>query len=192
MSDQWTDADTQNWMKMTTNQPLRKVRSFILLGQGGSATSGGMYNLVEPLLQYGEVSVHDWASAGDVANAVNAIHPYEPVAIIGYSLGANDLGWIARFLKRHVNLGVAYDPSRKSPYAQYVNGEYVQRAPNFDKVISFYNPSTWFYGGSRYAGSNVEVVKINSTHLNVPNVPGLHERTISEVRLLAYEPKKTG
>ena len=45
----------------------RKVRVFILLGQGGAPTSSGMFNLVKPLQKYGcEVTVHTWDDAGTV------------------------------------------------------------------------------------------------------------------------------
>jgi len=55
----------------------------------------------------------------------------------------------------------------------------------FDKLICYYNPSTWVFGGAKYVGPNVEIVPINAMHLNVPNVPGLHERTIAAVVRLA-------
>jgi hypothetical protein len=157
------------------------VRIYLLLGQGGLSTSSGMLALQTQLGGYGLVSVHDW---NDV-NVIPAINRETGrVAVVGYSLGANQLGWIGQHVTRNVDLGVAYDPSRQSPLTR--GG--VEQIANFDRVICYYNPGTWFYGGAKLVGPNVEIVPISSTHWGVQFRSDLHNLTIAEVSKLSEQP----
>jgi hypothetical protein len=84
------------------------VRTFVLLGQGGTLTSRGMLTVANEASKYGPVSVHSWYDV-NVIPAIN--RETGRVAVFGYSLGANQLGWIGQHVTRKVDLGVAYDPA---------------------------------------------------------------------------------
>lgn len=170
----------------------KSIRSFILLGQGGATFSRGMLALQEPLSKFGPASVHDWGDYRAVALEIS--HSRALVAVVGYSLGANALGAIGTQISRPVELGVGYDASRKSGMAYVLDSEYVEDVPNFRRLICYYNPRAWFYGGCKLRlvtsqmfdpKRKAEIVQINSTHLGVPNYPGLHQQTIDAVRELS-------
>src|SRR5712691_6450383 len=108
---------------------MKPVRSFIILGQGGTWFSGGMFALLPPLAQFGVVTVHNWGDYQAVTTAIN--QEKQSVAVIGYSLGGNALGAIGQFATRPIDLGVGYDASRQSGMAYIAAGEYVEDVPNF-------------------------------------------------------------
>jgi pimeloyl-ACP methyl ester carboxylesterase len=158
------------------------TRIYVLYGQYGWATSSGMYYLAQSLARYGEVSVHNWDDRTVVQDAKR--HPGK-IVIIGYSLGANSTVAIANKLP-HVDLIVAYDPSRLSPLAHEINGEFTQHVkPTVRRAICFYNPYAWYYGGARLDGSQVELVPISNFHLAVAVDQRLHEMTEEAVRQVA-------
>ncbi len=157
---------------------MSAVRSFIMLGQYGIGV--GMMDLVKPLSKFGLTTVHPWYDN----SIITEINLYGgKIAVIGYSLGANQLGFIGTHVNRIIDLGIGYDPSRKSPQAIYSRGEWIELAPRYKKLICYYNPDTWFYGGAKYDAG--EVVTIKTFHFSVPRYPGLHQRTVSEVEKLA-------
>lgn len=143
---------------------MAPLRSFVFYGQGGRVTSFGMDALAAGLRQLGEVTTHEWWE--NVAPAVNRCEGR--VALFGFSLGANQLGWLGPQFGREVDLGVAFDPSRQSPLCRRLNNEWVQTAPNYARLVCFYNPGVWLFGGSRYLGDNVEVVRVSMAHLAIP------------------------
>lgn len=163
---------------------MNHVRSFILLGQYGFGS--GMLALQEPLSKFGPVTSHQWYDNG-VINEINRTSGIR-IAVIGFSLGANQLGYIGQNIRRPVDLGVAYDPSRKSPMARQIpGGRYVEDITNFNRVICFYNPTTWWFGGACYIGPGVEIREISSTHFGVPYIPALHDVTIAAVKHLSEQ-----
>lgn len=162
---------------------MTPVRSFILLGQYG--VGRGMLALQDPLSNLGRVTSHQWYD-NSVISEINRTSIR--VAVIGFSLGANQLGFISQNVIRKIELGVAYDPSRQSPLTRIAGGSYVETAPKFNRLICFYNPGTWFYGGAVYVGSNVQTVQISSTHFGVPNMPELHNTTYAAVKHLSGQP----
>ncbi len=153
---------------------------------GRGPLSFGMSQLADRLRSYGHTTYHDWNDQS-VISAVNAWSAQDKVAIVGFSLGANELGWMDKHFSRDVDLGVAYDPSRQSPLVvPFSNGEYVQRADKYKRFLCYYNPGTWFYGGSRYLGHQVETTKINMPHLMVQFDEGLHQKTLAAVKGLQH------
>jgi dienelactone hydrolase len=158
------------------------TRIYVLYGQYGWTTSAGMYSLAQSLARYGEVSVHQWDDRTIVQDAKR--HSGK-IVIIGYSLGANSTVAIANKLPQ-VDLIVAYDPSRLSPLAHEVNGEFTQHVkPTVRRAICFYNPYAWYFGGARLAGSSVEVVPISNFHLAVAVDQRLHDITEEAVKQVA-------
>lgn len=139
-------------------------RTFVFYGMGGYLTSFGMRDLATRLTKISTVSVHNWYD--DVSPEVNKTA--DKVALFGYSLGANQLGWLGSRFKREVELGVAFDPSRQSPLCgQGKDGIWFQEAKNYKKLLCFFNKNTMIFGGSTYRGSNVEEHMINMPHLAV-------------------------
>jgi hypothetical protein len=158
------------------------IRIYVLYGQFGLPTSTGMYFLAEKLARYGRVSVHQWNDRTIVSDAKRQTGK---IVIIGFSLGANSTAAIANRLP-HVVLIVAYDPSRLSPLADQVKGEFVQHVkPTVRRAICFYNPNAWYFGGARLNGSQVETVAIADYHLAVPMDARLHDITEEAVRQVA-------
>jgi len=157
------------------------TRIFVLSGWFGRMFSPGMYALAGRLKPFGDVSFHDWDDTQVIPMIVR-----EPskIAVIGFSLGANQLSWISDHVHHSISLGVAYDPSRQSPLVVKVQDAYIQRAPQFDRLLCYHNTGTWFYGGARYVGQNVETHEINLAHLQVQFAEGLHQITIAAVEKL--------
>jgi hypothetical protein len=158
------------------------TRIYVLYGQYGVTTSAGMYLLAQSLARYGEVSVHEW---NDRTIVPDARRHSGKIVIIGYSLGANSTVAIANKLP-HVDLIVAYDPSRLSPLAHEANGEFTQEVKaSVRRAICFYNPYAWYFGGARLEGPQVETVPISHYHLAVAMDQSLHEITEQAVRQVA-------
>lgn len=159
------------------------VRSYVLYGQFNVA--GTLPSLAQRLRQFGRCTTHSWNDNSVLSDLKTQ---KDKVALIGYSLGANALPWIAENVHRTVDLIVGYDPSRLSPLARWdsTHSEYVEVVPaNVQKAICFYNPTSWYYGGARYVGKNIITVPITAFHLLVATDSSLHERTFQAVKSLA-------
>ncbi len=159
------------------------MRIFVLSGWfGRGPLSAGMALLANRLKPYGDVTYHAWNDQS-IISSVNASEG--KVAIIGFSLGANELGWMDPYFKRKVDLGVAYDPSKQSPLARRdANGEYVQHVMNYKRLLCYYHPNAWVYGGSKYVGKGVETSLINLPHLSVQFSEALHSQTLTAIAML--------
>ncbi len=175
---------------MTPGSSVRgqALRIFVLSGWFGRGLSPGMAALAKQLEPYGETTFHPWDDP-NVVMGMDTISDSIKVAIIGYSLGANQLGWIDHHTSRKIDLGVAYDPSKQSPLVTrmlvgFKQVEFIQRAPHFKRILCYYHPNAWFYGGSRYIGTNVETTTINMPHLAVQFSQELHAKTIEAVQAL--------
>ena len=64
----------------------------------------------------------------------------------------------------------------------------MEQIANFDRVICYYNPGTWFYGGAKLVVPNVEIVPISITHVGVQFRSDLHNLTIAAVSKLSEQP----
>jgi hypothetical protein len=164
------------------NAPLR---IYVVYGQYGWTTSSGMYSLAQSLARYGEVSIHEW---DDRTIVPEARRHSGKIVLVGFSLGANTMVAIANKLP-HVDLIVAYDPSRLSPLVQPADGEFRQHvASTVRRAICFYNPYAWYFGGARLEGSQVETFLISNYHLAVAVDQRLHEITEEAVKQVATTP----
>jgi pimeloyl-ACP methyl ester carboxylesterase len=181
-----TPNDERGTFKVPADQAGNApMRIYVLYGQYGWATSSGMYYLAQSLAQYGEVSIHEW---DDRAVVPQARRHSGKVVVIGFSLGANTAVAIANKLP-HVDLLIAYDPSRLSPLVDVAGGAFTQHvAPTVRRAICFYNPYAWYFGGARLEGSQVELVPIINYHLAVAADQRLHEITEDAVRKVAVTP----
>jgi len=178
-----TPNDERGTLKVPADQAGNApMRIYVLYGQYGWATSSGMYYLAQSLAQYGEVSIHEW---DDRTVVPQARRRSGKVVVIGFSLGANTAVAIANKLP-HVDLLIAYDPSRLSPLVDVADGAFTQHvAPSVRRAICFYNPYAWYFGGARLEGNQVELVPIINYHLAVAADQRLHEITEDAVRKVA-------
>jgi len=181
-----TPNDERGTFKVPADQAGNApMRIYVLYGQYGWATSSGMYYLAQSLAQYGEVSIHEW---DDRTVVPQARRHSGKVVVIGFSLGANTAVAIANKLP-HVDLLIAYDPSRLSPLVDVAGGAFTQHvAPSVGRAICFYNPYAWYFGGARLEGNQVELVPIINYHLAVAADQRLHEITEDAVRKVAVTP----
>ena len=163
---------------------MNTIRSYVFRGQYGYATSWGMDQLAKQLNKFGPTFVYNW---DDVSYVIPEINKQSgKVGVVGFSLGANDLGFINDRVKRRIELGVAYDPSRLSPLVRRtLGGTYIQTVTMYDRLVCYYHPDAWMFGGSKYEGPGVVTVDINIPHLWVHCNQGLHNRTIWEFEQLA-------
>ncbi len=158
------------------------VRIFVLSGWFGRALSPGMAFLAAALHRYGEVTVHGWRDP----TIIGQINRHKgKVAVIGFSLGANQLGWYNDHVERRIELGVAYDPSKQSPLVTRTKeGGFVQHVEIYDRLVCYCHPKAWVYGGSWFEGPGVDIVYVNEPHLLMQFDIGLHKRTVEEVRIM--------
>ncbi len=149
------------------------MHTFVLMGQGGRLTSQGIVNLYNRIP--GSKSLHAWNDP----SVLKEIKKYkDKIAVVGYSLGANQLGWISLYCDKDIDLGVAYDPSRLSPLVK----DGYQRAPRFKKLLCYYNAGAFLFGGSYYKGSNVELTHVHNFHLGIQFDGALHAKTLKAIQ----------
>jgi hypothetical protein len=150
-----------------------------LLGQGRELTSPGFVMFINSLRALGVVSKHSWDAP--IVNMLREKSQAEldRTIVVGYSLGANQLGFISKHMgDKKIALGIAYDPSWRSPLvARAPNGAYIQLAPNFKRLMVYRNTGAWFWGGSTYAGPNVEETRVSNFHLGIQFDQSLHDRS---------------
>jgi len=162
----------------------RHVRIFVLLGQGGTFFSGGMFDLTRRLKMLGNtiVTTHEWSDVQTVHDMAKQIPPRTALVFIGFSLGANSttsVAWALAYNEpRVVDLIVGYDPSR------FWGSVIMPIRQNVKRTICYWNKNAWTFGGQKMTGHNVEVVEINKIHLLVASDAVLHDRTIAAVKQL--------
>lgn len=153
------------------------VRTYVLTGQGGRATSMGIVALANSLAQDRrlKVSLHVWHHYNDVVRDIAAQPIGTPIVIIGYSLGANATTWISNAVPfRHIDLIVAYDPSVLSVVSP--------AGLNVRRLLLYHNTSIGPYGHARIPGLQVETTETRMSHLQVDFSQKLHAITRAAVR----------
>lgn len=163
------------------------MRVFILYGQGGMLTGGGMRVLASKIqktwLSCDELKItrHFWKEYENLYNEINKVYSSVPIVMIGYSMGANALTSISQILTRPVDLMIGYDPTVWSPI--YDVDPLVKRFVHYKNI-----------GPSIFGRSDVKVMDPKKTELRVVKRwsnhflmcwdPYLHEDTINEIRKL--------
>ncbi len=154
--------------------PAEAARVYVIMGQGGSLTSGGMRSLAGRIVQIPgmRVSVHKWKYPNVIVHDISRLPAREKVILVGYSLGANATTWISNGVRRPIDLAVAYDPSVYS---------YILPAPrNVKRFMLYHNNGRSKLGHARIPGA--ETVEINEGHLAVDYDQRLHARTLAAIR----------
>jgi hypothetical protein len=151
----------------------------VLYGLGGTTTSPGMVQLVEqikPLVKFVKAwDESDWQSALDNARTWTV----EKIVLIGYSMGANNITYIAQGLK-HVDLLCAIQPTLWEAAVPITS--------NTAAAIEWYNPTileTGGLGGRKLTGVNIGYIPSNDSHPYADNDPRVHNRILAEIHKLA-------
>lgn len=156
------------------------ARIYVMLGQGGAATSLGMIGMAHQLagIPGATVTIHHWEHYDAIAADIRRQPKGVPIILVGYSLGAGMTTYIASKVPSHrIALAVAYDPSVWAPP--------LPAGANIARLICFKNDNVWnIYGRAGIAGRQVETVHVNEGHMMVPFDSALHRITIAAVRLV--------
>jgi hypothetical protein len=126
------------------------TRAYVIYGQGGYLTSGGMAALAQKIAAAGAVvTTHRWIDWQQVRNEING--QTGKVAIVGYSLGANAATWIVSGvigmsgIKRRADLVILYDPTARS----YVS----PIGKNVGKALFYHGRVSFLWGGALVPGA---------------------------------------
>jgi hypothetical protein len=129
----------------------------------GPVAAIGLADLVAELRTMPEVEVstymhHSWPA---LVEEINRQPPGTHIAIIGYSLGANNSVLVANNVK-YVDLIIALQPSMLTSDDPPVSAGKVGR------MIEIYNPNPWMtfggMGSRKLVGENIEYIANNDTH----------------------------
>lgn len=155
------------------------LRAYVITGQGGRITSGGMVSLASSIKQIPNtvVSIHPWKYPNIIARDIKRLSSSTKIAIVGYSLGANATTWVSKAVyPRKVDLIVAYDPSIYS---------IVTPAPrNVVRGVLYHNNGRSMLGHAVIPGPQMVTVEVSQGHLSVDYNRNLHQRTLTELRRL--------
>lgn len=157
-----------------------RARIYVIYGQGGWWTSIGMSRLASRIAkQWGSATVttHYWNSA--IQEIVPDIAKYNssPRILIGYSLGANAVDWVAqRAPNSRIDLGVCYDPS--------VLSLVTQPGDNIKRLLLYHNSDWEPEGHAVLVGKQVERTEVSMWHLSVCYSEELHQKTLGAIKRL--------
>lgn len=157
------------------------IRIFVLLGQGGAATSYGMYSLARQLRALsGEIvcTVHAWNDHVAIIKEIRARTSPSKIVLIGFSLGANSCTQIANNVA-HVSLLVAYDASVLQIAGIEPIGTHVDRTLCYRSTNSLMP-----FGHGQLYGHAVETTLTSDMHVTVCYDAALHAQTVDAVKAL--------
>jgi len=154
------------------------ARIYVIYGQGDAFTSGGMVQLAARIQKewpLASVTEHVWRTGiAAIVPDVMRLPKDQGVILIGYSLGANDVTMIAnRVGSREIDLAVCYDPSQA--------GVVEQPGGNIKRLLLYHNVSAEPIGHAVFAGSMVERIEIQTSHLSVDYDEALHQKTLEAI-----------
>jgi hypothetical protein len=158
------------------------ARIFVIYGQGGILTSFGMSLLAGRIAKAwpkSTVTTHTWKpSIVDIVPIIKDISMLEPIVLIGYSLGANAVDWVAAAVPtRPIALSVAYDPS--------VLSIVTQPGKNVKRLLLYHNIDIEPEGHAIYTGPQVERTDVSMPHLAICYSETLHQKTLAAIGLVA-------
>ena len=149
---------------------------YILYALGGVPTSLGMVDLADRIRNLGDITVstYSWDDYQTVVADIAAQPPDMPLAVIGYSLGANATSWIAHSLPhRRIALLIAYDPSIWYPVSSV--------GDNVDRAILYHNNGIDPLGHARITAPRLETIETWLPHVTVDFDESLHKHTVAAV-----------
>ena len=149
---------------------------YVLYALGGAPTSLGMLDLADRIRNLGgiDVSTYSWDDYNTVISDIAAQAADTPVALIGYSLGANATSWIAHSMpQRPIALLIAYDPSIWLPMSEV--------GDNVDRSILYHNNGIDPFGHARLTAPRLETIETWLLHVAVDFDQTLHKYTMAAV-----------
>jgi hypothetical protein len=121
------------------------------------------------------VTCHGWDDPHAIANDMSKWFNM-PIALIGYSLGANCVTWTSDDYKGVVDLAVCYDPSVLSIVTNPGN--------NVKRLLLYHNNDIEPEGHAIFKGPQVETTQISMAHLAICYSQTLHAKTLAALALL--------
>ena len=166
-----------------------------IYGLGGFTLAPGMLTLAEKIkrrdsrfMVLGPYERNDWEqAAADLAKRPQG----DLIAVIGYSLGANNAVRIARQLARTINYLVGIQASYWGPGVDWSGT--IKLPANIGRALSIYNPnfvSTFGLGYARFAAppaftGSVRLLPNHDLHFDVDNDAGVHGLILRDLQRLA-------
>ena|ERR1035441_9853168 len=154
---------------------MRDGRIYVIYGQGGIITSGGMKllaNRIQAQWPKSIVTTHSWDDPNAIA-ADMAHYPSFAKLLLGYSLGGNCVTWAAAAFKGTVDLAVCYDPS--------VLSIVTQPSANVKRLLLYHNTDIEPEGHAVFQGPQVETTQISMAHLAICYSEMLHQKTLTAI-----------
>jgi hypothetical protein len=161
---------------LSPEAPRSSPHVYILYALGGIPTSLGMVDLADRIKNLGDITVsaYSWDAYNSVIADIAAQPPDAPVALIGYSLGANATSWIANSMPhRRIALLIAYDPSIWYPVSSL--------GDNVDRAILYHNNGIDPLGHARIKAPRLETIETWLPHVTVDFDESLHKHTVAAV-----------
>lgn len=158
---------------------MKPANIFVVMGQGGQLWSRGIMSLHARLAAHYpdlDVELWRWLDHREIVSRITEDRETKRNVLIGYSLGANAITWVAADLNAlgaKVDLLVGYDPTVHSILSPI--GSNVKKAVCYVQT----NPLQIF-GKARWTG-NVEIVETRNLHILVQSDENLHRRTFQEI-----------
>lgn len=153
------------------------ARIYVIYGQGGIITSGGMAVLagrIRGLWPQAVVSTHGWNNPGAIARDVLVQPASTQIVLVGYSLGANCTTWVSQAVgEREIALAVAYDPS--------VLSIVTNPGANVKRLLLYHNSDWEPEGHAVFAGKQIETTQISMPHLAICYSEILHQKTLAAI-----------
>lgn len=152
---------------------------YVIYGQGGIFTSGGMSQLASRIKQKwprAVVTTHNFKTGiVEIVPDIQKLPKDTSIGLIGYSLGACDVTMIAnRVAPRTIDLAVCYDPS--------IMGVVEQPGANVKRLLLYHNSGNPdVVGHAIFEGPMVERTEISEPHLAVDNDETLHAKTMAAI-----------
>ena len=132
-----------------------------------------------------EVSTYMHQSWPNLVEDINRQPPGTHIAVIGYSLGANNSVLVANNAT-YVDLIIALQPSMLS------SDDPPLSAGKVGRMIEIYNPNPWMtfggMGSRKLVGENIEYIANNDTHPGAPFNSEFRDLVKSEIARLSAEP----
>lgn len=162
---------------------MKRINVVLLRGLLGNVYSRGMDSLGAKLAKLSGVdyvTVEDYTSWRSVRDRIAKWK--DPTVLIGHSYGSNAVTKIAAALspKVKIPLIVSVDPS------QWFSVWLMQFGPsrigeNVALAINYYQQG-FPIGNVKLSGSNVRNIPVNTTHIQIDDLPLVHDAAIAEVK----------
>lgn len=162
---------------------MKKINVVLLRGLIGNVYSRGMDTLGAKLAKLpgvDYVTVEDYTSWRSVRDRIAKWK--DPTVIGGHSFGSNAATVIANALPNvKIPLILSVDPSQYWSFWLFRFGP-MAVPPNVAATLNQYQSRDAVIGNVRLSGRNVQNVLVNSSHIDIDDLPLVHDAAIAEVK----------